>query len=106
MLQQTAKKVAKNYIDFLIKEDGLPVEQALLFGSHAKNKAHKHSDVDLCIVSPKFKDYFEAMQYLFKKRRSIDVSYGIEPVGYSPEDFAEDENPFVWEIKKTGISIL
>jgi len=106
MLQQTAKKLAKNYINFLIKEEGLPIEQALLFGSHAKNKAHKHSDIDLCIISPKFQDNFEALQYLWQKRRDADVMYGLEPVGYSPEDFAEDENPFVWEIKKTGIRIL
>lgn len=105
MVKNSIKKIAKDYVEFL-QEDGLVIEQALLFGSHVKDKAGKHSDIDLCIVSPKFQNNFEAMQYLFQKRRSIDVSYGIEPVGYSPQDFAEDENPFVWEIKKTGIRIL
>lgn len=99
------KKIAKDYVNFL-QEGGLSIKQAFVFGSYAKNKANKHSDIDLCIVSPKFKDFLEAMQFLFKKRRDVDVMSGIEPVGYNPKDFAEDENPLVWEIKKTGINIL
>ena len=108
MAKKTIKKakiIARDYVNFLEK-DGLPIKQALLFGSYAKGKQHKDSDIDICIISPKFKDHFKAIQYLLRQRRSSDVDMGIEPVGYSPQDFAEDENPFVWEIKKTGIRIL
>ena len=104
MSQKKVKKIAKKYINFL-KKDGLLIKQALLFGSYAKKKAHKYSDIDLCVISPKFKDMFEATRYLLQKRRSIDVENGIEPIGYNPKDFAEKENPLVWEIHKTGIKI-
>ena len=43
-------------------------------------------------------------EYLWTKRRRTDVLRGIEPVGFHPKDFI-DENPLALEIKTTGIEI-
>jgi predicted nucleotidyltransferase len=91
------------YLDVLEKEK-LPIERVLLFGSHAKKKARRWSDIDVCIISPQFRDRCHAIDYLWKKRRDEDVEHGIEPVGFHPKDFI-DEDPLAWEIKTTGIEI-
>lgn len=95
------KKVT-DYIDVL-KQDKLPINKVILFGSYAKGTQHKWSDLDVCVISPKFHDFFDDMQYLFIKR--IDnTSPHIEPVGFSPKDFREPSS-LVEEIKKHGIEI-
>jgi predicted nucleotidyltransferase len=91
------------YLDVLEKEK-LPIERVFLFGSHAKKKARRWSDIDVCIISPKFRDRCHAIDYLWRKRRDEDVEHGIEPVGFHPKDFI-DEDPLAWEIKTTGIEI-
>ncbi|MEA2089000.1 MAG: hypothetical protein U9O55_04160 [Patescibacteria group bacterium] len=50
----------------------------------------------------KFKNQFDAMRYLLLKSYNIDAI--IEPHPYHPRDFV-NEDPLVWEIKKTGIEI-
>ena len=96
------EKEIKEYINIL-KEDNLPVQKVILFGSYAKGKQNKWSDVDVCIVSPKFKDAFSALQYLWLKREK-DYGLTIEPIGFNPKDFAESDS-LIDEIKRTGIEI-
>lgn len=98
-------KVTKEINDYLdvLKKDRLPIREAWLFGSYAKGNPHKWSDIDLCVVSPKFKDPFRAMQYLWLKRIK-DVGLTIEPVGYSQKDFT-DGSSLISEIKEHGIKI-
>ncbi len=100
-----SKKIKKEVLDYieLIKKDRIPIEEVIVFGSQAKRKAHKWSDIDVCIISPKFKKPFEALHYLLKK--SYQVKALIEPHPYHPKDFV-NEDPLVWEIKKTGIKVL
>ncbi len=93
----------KEYINVL-KKDKLPIKEVILFGSYAKGKANKWSDIDLCVVSPRFKNSFLATQYLWIKRTS-DHGVTIEPIGFSPTDFKE-ESSFIREIKKTGVRIV
>jgi predicted nucleotidyltransferase len=105
MVKKTVpKKVEKNikaYIDIL-KADKLPISRVILFGSRAKGRQHKCSDIDLCVISPEFKDPFKAMHYLLLKSYNIDAI--IEPHPYHPRDFV-NEDPLVWEIKQTGIEM-
>ena len=102
-IPEKVKKEVEEYIEAL-KAENLPIQAAYLFGSYAKGKSHKWSDIDLCIVSPNFKNPWEALQYLWSKRLR-DSGLTIEPIGYNPKDFKEDDSPLVWEIKQTGIPI-
>lgn len=100
-IPEKIKKNIGNYVD-LLKEKNFPFDKVFLFGSYALGKANKDSDIDLCVISSKFKDPFSAMQYLWGIKRLEDTK--IEPVGYNPKDFI-DEDPLVYEIKNTGIEI-
>jgi len=96
------KQIIK-YIDIL-KRDKLPIKKVVLYGSFAKGKQTKWSDIDLCIISPKFKDAYYAMQYLLSKTITT-PSHPIEPVGFSPKDFQDKYGSLINEIKTTGIEI-
>ena len=88
----------------LLEEEGTPVEKLILFGSYARGKASKESDIDLCIISSKFgKDTIDELQFLLKKTRRIDTR--IEPIPVSPQEYRNQDSPLVIEIRKFGIEI-
>ena len=96
-------KTIKNYLRVL-KENSIPVKEAVLFGSYATGKFHKWSDIDLALVS----DIFEGNRMADKdKIRAItlSVSSELEVIPFSPEDFTSD-NPFAKKIMSAGIKIL
>ena len=98
-------KLVQNYIERLEKKEKLPITRVIMFGSQAKGKNRRFSDVDICIISPKFKDSLKALEFLWQKRRDEEVKAGLEPVGFSEKDFREG-NSLIQEIKKTGVKIL
>ncbi len=92
----------KRFLDKL-NETGIYIEAAYLYGSFIKEKQHKWSDIDVALISSDFKeDRFDERVRLTMIASEIDDR--IEPVPYRPDDFIE-EDPLVWEIKKTGIPI-
>ena len=97
------KKYAKDFVRHL-ETDGLNIEKAYLFGSYAKKHARSWSDIDVCVVSKKVDRNF-GLEFLWQKRRTIDIERGIEPHIFSAKDFAREANPLIYEIKKTGIQI-
>jgi len=101
-IPQKVRKEIDGYLKIL-REDNLPIQKVVLFGSYSKGIPRSGSDIDLCIISPKFKDAFSALQYLWLKRKK-NVGLTIEPVGFSPKDF-EDEDSLIHEIKRTGIEV-
>lgn len=103
-IPKKVKKEIERYLNIL-KEDSLPINKVILFGSFARGSQHKWSDIDLCIISPKFKDSFKANRYLWKKRKIFDINYTIEPVGFSLKDFNDKYDSLVSEIKRTGVEI-
>ncbi len=93
---------AKKFVDS-VRQDGILVEAAYLFGSWAQDRATEWSDIDLAIVSPAFEGtafYDRRKMY----RAIIAVDTAIETHPFRPEDFNES-NPFVREILRTGIRI-
>ncbi len=95
--------IVKKYIDFL-KQKGVSVSDAYLFGSYAKGNQKEWSDIDVCVVSPNFgKDYFDEMVYLHKLAYSVDDR--IEPHPRTQEDLNDPYDIFASEIKKYGIKI-
>lgn len=87
----------------ILKADNLPITSAFLFGSFAKGTPSQWSDIDVCIISPRFKNPWQALQYLWSKRVD-DTGLTIEPIGFHPNDFSEDSS-LTSEIKRTGIKI-
>lgn len=98
-----ARKKAKQFIESLSKTD-IKVNKAYLFGSYAKGKAKKDSDIDVCIISSSFtNDYFAEMVKL--RKLSMEVDSRIEPVPFSPEDLNDKYSTLASEIRKFGIPL-
>ena len=95
--------IKKKVLNFktLLEKEGIPVYKIIIFGSYAKNKAKKESDIDVCVVSPKFgSDSVEELQYLLKQRRKIDSR--IEPFPVSSDEYKNSFSPIIDEIRKFG----
>jgi uncharacterized protein len=93
----------KNFID-LLEENDIKIQRAYLFGSYANGKADKWSDIDLALISDKFKgdrflDLLSLTDYILK------AGQDISPLPFCSEDF--DDSLFARdEILKKGISII
>ncbi len=87
-----------------LREEKIPLNAIYVFGSYAKGNSHKWSDIDVCVVSSEFKDPWDTLQFLWKKRpRNFNLT--IEPVGFSPQEFKNGEIPLIHEIKKFGVVV-
>lgn len=101
------KAVKSKILDFnkLLRKSAIPVDQIILYGSHAKGKAAPKSDIDLCVVSPIFKkntdSYFKKIWHLAAK---IDPS--LEPIPFTAEELANKYSTLSWEINTHGIRIV
>ena len=77
---------------------------AYLFGSYAKNKQTQDSDIDIAFIIDNLKDsdkFDMQVQFLLLASQ---FDNRIEPHILSKSDMLSD-NPFVFDIKKTGIEI-
>jgi predicted nucleotidyltransferase len=104
VIKNEIKKLISKYI-LLLKQDNLRISKVILFGSHAKERANRDSDIDICIISPDFgKNKVKEMSYLLKKASKINLM--IEPIPLSISDWEDrDYLPIIAEIKKYGIEI-
>jgi predicted nucleotidyltransferase len=87
-----------------IREQGIKIESAYLFGSYAKGTEHEWSDIDIAVISPDFSDrrFREGVRLM---KLSCDIDTRIEPMPFRPERFT-DNDPLASEIKKTGYLIV
>ncbi len=79
--------------------------KAYLFGSYATNRHHKDSDIDIALIIDNLddNDRFDLQIKLMVLAATIDTR--IEPHPISKIELSTN-NPFVLEIKRTGIEIL
>ncbi len=87
----------------VLRDNNIPVNQAILFGSYAKGNYDAWSDIDLALVS----EVFEGIRIKDRGKirlLTLNVSSDIEVLPYCPEDFITDD-PFVKEIIETGIKM-
>ena len=105
-MAQIPDKVKETINKFLLllKENKIPIKQAILFGSYAKGNYHEWSDIDIALVS----DIFEGNRINDRsmiRKITLSVSCDIEVLPYNPQDFT-NEDPFVKEIIDNGIAIV
>ena len=105
--RRAAQQKARDFVRYLKAEKKLPVEAAYIFGSYAKGTQRKWSDVDVCVVSPRFEEAnIDPISFLWQSRRNQDMDNQIEPVGFGPAEFAhEAAYPLIREIKRYGVRI-
>ncbi|MDY0302059.1 MAG: nucleotidyltransferase domain-containing protein [Trichlorobacter sp.] len=99
----TVIEVIKKYLHEL-NLNGIPINQAFLFGSFVKGTAKEESDIDIALISEAFTgDRFDDRRRIVPLRRNIDNR--LEPIPFSPENFASG-GILIDEITKTGIRIV
>jgi predicted nucleotidyltransferase len=81
-----------------VVRQNFPVKKVILYGSHARGKAKRDSDIDVAIVVRRIEgDLLLSERKLFKLRRDIEPM--IEPVLLEEDN---DPSGFLAEILKTG----
>ena len=84
----------------------MPVEQAFLYGSYARNDANENSDIDVLLVSDKISgDNLEAVGKIYRLAYPIDPR--IEPYLVSKKRFL-DQNVYstvIDAVRREGIEI-
>jgi len=105
MLTQNAViKTVRNYAEE-INQAGINLRKVILFGSFAKGTQHEWSDIDVALVA----DDFTGVGFLDTPRFSrinLQTPYiRIESITY-PTDYFQESDPFIEEIKNTGIEII
>lgn len=101
LAKREVKKLIAGY-KIKLEKLNIPVAAMYVYGSYAKGKPNKWSDIDLCVVSPTFTDRIDSTMTLMKIRGENELL--LSPIAFSPSSFT-DENPLAWEIKHTGISV-
>jgi predicted nucleotidyltransferase len=103
MIKPSIKKIVQEYKSAL-QDLGVEFNQVVLFGSQINGRVHKDSDIDICVVSPQFgRDWMK--EEIKLKDLAMNVDIRIEPHPYSVKDFQVEEDPFAYEIRKTGVVI-
>jgi predicted nucleotidyltransferase len=95
--------VTKSYANDVCRV--FPVDKVVLFGSYAKGKADKQSDIDVCFFLDNYggKERVEIIIELIGLKRKYQSAY-FEPIVFPTSEIRND-NPFVKEILRTGIEI-
>lgn len=92
--------IVKKYVEKITKE--FTITAVYLFGSYAKGTEHKDSDIDVAIILDSNSDVIDLMVELMMLTENIDLR--IEPHPIKVKDF-EEGNPFIDEIKNTGLKV-
>ena len=99
--RSTAVKLAEEYVAMCIRMN-LRISKAILFGSQSTGTAHGDSDIDLLLVSDKFRaNTLENWKMLAPITAQL---YNVEPHPYPEKNFLKGD-PFIDEVKRTGIEI-
>jgi predicted nucleotidyltransferase len=102
MSKDKVKKIVEKYADKL-KKHRIPLSGVYLFGSFAKGKAKKWSDIDVAIFS-KRKETDQFIIEAGRIRREVDLR--IETHFFSDKDLKTVSTPFVKEILETGVRVV
>ena len=102
------RKIIKNKLKSfrgLVNND-YPIEKMIFFGSRAKGKPHRYSDIDLVIVSPKFRK-LDFIQRGSKMYDYWNLRYPVDFLCYTPEEFnkLKKQITIVKEAVEHGIEI-
>lgn len=105
MVKKDIIEIKKALIE-LIKEEGLDVKEIILFGSYAKGKEKKDSDIDIIVISKSFrnKDIFEIAnltknlhwKLVEKTMKPFDIMY------YSDEEWEKGNSLIINVAKEEG----
>jgi len=104
MSQTDVINIIRAYL-LVLKQAGINIDKAYLYGSYARNEANAESDIDVLLVSSLFDtddDYILSKPWLFTNK----VDYRIEPLSIGLKRFTTDDvSPIIEAVRQTGIEI-
>ena len=80
------------------------VDYIVLFGSFANGTQHEDSDIDVAVISNDVNDSFYDRIQMMELRRKLDIR--IEPHPINTTEYVTDANPFIKDIKNSGIQLF
>ncbi len=83
----------------LVKRTVSPKAKIILFGSYAKGKNKKWSDIDVAVITPYVSDRLQ--QEISLRMKSLDIDERITPFIFSNKEL-QGNSSLTWEIKKYG----
>lgn len=96
MDQKQAVRRVKEFAE--IVRQRLPICDIVLYGSYAKGRQRRYSDIDVAVVVDEYAgDLFDLKANLFRLRRKVDVR--IEPLLLERK---HDPSNFIEEVMRTG----
>ena len=103
LTKKTAIERVKNFARE-VKSTGLHLRKVIVFGSYAHSKQHKWSDIDVALVADEFSGIgFNDTQYF--ARINNKKPYILIETNTFPTSYFRKGDPFIDEIKRTGIEI-
>ena len=105
MIMRKEIKEIKDKIVPILKKN--KVARAGIFGSYARGKQKKDSDVDLIILSKKFAKMNEDERLKLLYRQAVGFPYDLHAYGFTPKEF-NSASPLtaLAEVRNKGIRIL
>jgi predicted nucleotidyltransferase len=104
LTQDAVIETVRNYVHD-IEACGISLRAVFLYGSFAKGTQHEWSDIDVALVADKFKGLFCDDGKKFRKV-VIKEPYRLIEARTYPTKYFEESDPFIEEIKRTGIKII
>jgi len=101
-MSKSIESIIKQF-SLMIKEEFSPHSRVILFGSYAKGKQKKWSDIDVAVVLPKGNKIGEIEKRM--RIMSLDIDDRINPFTFTARDM-EENSPLTWEIKQHGIEVV
>ena len=105
MANKAIVKSIQKYLRY-VQEQGIPVSYGVLFGSYAKGKAHKWSDVDLLVVSPKYDRKRTSADYENLWMYAARTDSRIEPIPVGEKQYKKDDSNVIIEIARREGQII
>ena len=107
MVDARVVKAVRHYLSVLRRDHGLPVDRAVVFGSHAKGSADEWSDIDLVVVAPNYDGTCSRNDVSLLWRVAAQTDSRIEPIPCGVRQWDEDESSAILEIaRREGQVIL
>ena len=105
MVAQDIIAVVQNYLRVVAKK-GVPVRYGVLFGSYARGKVHKWSDIDLLVVSPLYDKRRTYKQASKLWRIAAHTDSRIEPIPVGEKQYKEDDSSLIIEVARREGKII
>lgn len=101
MANREIVEMLKHYI-FVLRSEGIVIDQAYLYGSYLSNSATDESDIDVLLVTENEDDYLTGRIWSLTRK----VNARIEPfLVEHGRFFGEEDSPLIDLVKRTGLKI-